>query len=373
MTIAVDTRQPVGDDRNVLECFLELASIHPSDRFIFFSDHAPKHKRSLAPNIIFAVAPQPVFSFLQWPFGYSYKMRALLKQYRPDALVCTGGSPSIRTKFPLCLLVGGLCFLNSPGPLKKSLAGFYKKNLYRLLEQAATIASFSDPLKKFLVSAFPVDENRVQVLPTPVTGNYGPLDANEKQKARDQYADGKEYFLFTGSLFCDNNLVNLLKAFSFFKKRQKSNMLLLMEGIGDPDPANGAGLLKTFRFRDEVKLLGTLTPDEKARVTASAYAIVQPSLHEDLYLEPVQAMKCKVPVIMGDRPAFREICGDAALYAMPDDFMDIAEKMMVLFRDETRCGELVNAGIRKAGEYNTERSLGLLWKWITAAIETETA
>ena len=56
---------------------------------------------------------------------------------------------------------------------------------------------------------------------------FKPLDWEEKEIIREKYAEGKAYFLFSGDINRRSNLINLLKAFSFFKKRQKSNMMLL--------------------------------------------------------------------------------------------------------------------------------------------------
>jgi glycosyltransferase involved in cell wall biosynthesis len=41
---------------------------------------------------------------------------------------------------------------------------------------------------------------------------------------------GNEYFIYSGEIGTHKNLLNLLKAFSAFKKRQKSNMQLLIAG-----------------------------------------------------------------------------------------------------------------------------------------------
>ena len=59
------------------------------------------------------------------------------------------------------------------------------------------------------------------------------MDWEEKELIKEKYADGKAYFLFSGDINQRSNLINLLKAFSFFKKRQKSNMLLLIAGNAD--------------------------------------------------------------------------------------------------------------------------------------------
>ena len=55
--------------------------------------------------------------------------------------------------------------------------------------------------------------------------------------------------------------------------------------------------LKTYKFRNEVKLLENLAKEDLAKITAAAYAMVYPVLYDDLALPPLQAMQCEVPVV----------------------------------------------------------------------------
>lgn len=62
---------------------------------------------------------------------------------------------------------------------------------------------------------------------------FQPLPWEEKIKVKEQYTAGTEYFLYAGSFRPGKNLVNLLKAFSLFKKRQQSNWKLVLAGVAE--------------------------------------------------------------------------------------------------------------------------------------------
>ena len=83
-----------------------------------------------------------------------------------------------------------------------------------------------------------------------------------------KYADGNEYFIYTGEIGSNKNLLNLLKAFSAFKKRQKSNMQLLIAGKPGWKYEEFLENLRLFRFKEEVKLLEYL-PLPEARKSNS--------------------------------------------------------------------------------------------------------
>ena len=144
----------------------------------------------------------------------------------------------------------------------------------------------------------------------------------------------------------------------------KSNMQLLISGrSGDTDDAFGKSL-NSYKYRDNVKLIGMLKEEELANITASAYAFVYPDNSVNFTMQPLEAMRCGVPVITSHAGAIPEICGDAALYCNPDDFNDIAEKMIVLYKDENKRDELIKKGFEQAMLFTMDNCTELLWQTI---------
>ena len=117
--------------------------------------------------------------------------------------------------------------------------------------------------------------------------------------------------------------------------------------------------LRLFRFKEEVKLLEYLPLPELTIVTASAYAMVYPSLLEGFGTQVLEAMKSGVPVITSPASPMSEICGNAALYADPENFKDIAIKMMLIYKDENLRKELIEKATFQAEKYNWDITAGL--------------
>ena len=64
-------------------------------------------------------------------------------------------------------------------------------------------------------------------------------------------------------------------------------------------------------------LTGYLPEEELARLMASAYALVYPSLFEGFGVPVAEAMKCGVPVLTSEKTSMQEVAGEAGLYFNP--------------------------------------------------------
>ena len=98
--------------------------------------------------------------------------------------------------------------------------------------------------------------------------------------------------------------------------------------------------------------------------------MVYPVFYDSLAIAPLQAMQCEVPVVSSNTGALRELCGDAALYFNPEDFKDMAEKMMLVFKDENKAKELVRAGKIQSQRYDWDKTADLLWQSLLKAINS---
>ena len=200
------------------------------------------------------------------------------------------------------------------------------------------------------------------------------VSAEEREMIKQQYAEGNEYFIYPGITSFQKNLKNLLRAFSAFKKRQRSGMQLLFVGERGLQFEDFQESLALYKFKKEIKLLSGLSEPENIKLMTSAYAMVYPVEYEMCANGFLKAMQCEVPVLASSSGAGPEFCGDAALYFQPADHKDIAEKMMEIFRDESLRKELVNKGKTRVQNFNWSDTADAFWKVIenTAAASSGT-
>ena len=114
---------------------------------------------------------------------------------------------------------------------------------------------------------------------------------------------------------------------------------------------------RAFDFPAGVHFAGQIDDVEKlCSYYQQALAFVFPSHYESFGLPPIEAMACGCPVIVSNRAALPEICGNASVYCDPDDPEDIAQKIRQVLEDKKLRSEAVTKGYARIKSFNWERS-----------------
>jgi glycosyltransferase involved in cell wall biosynthesis len=369
MIIAVNTRFLLVDylegyGNFIYETFRRITEQHPEHEFIFIFDR-PYDKRFLFSNNIKTVVTGPAARHpLLWKLWYDIKVPVILKRYKVDVFVSCDGFCSLGTKVPQCLVVHDLAFLHYPSAIKKSHLLFYKRYTPKFLGKAISIATVSEFSKKDIIAQYGTDAKKINVVYNGVKEIFNPINNDAKATIKNKYTDGKEYFIYAGSIHPRKNLITLLKAFSVFKKRQQTNMKLVLAGRLAWQYESFEKDLKSYKYRNDVVLTGYVEDAVLADIIGAAYAQVYPSLFEGFGVPVLEAMRCDVPVITSADSAMQEIAKDAALYADANSHTDIANKMMLLYKDENLRKELILKGRQIVKQYSWDKTATLLWQSI---------
>ena len=373
MVIAVNARFLLpgyleGYGNFMYESFCRIARAQPQHQFIFIFDRPFDPKFIAAPNITGVVTGPPARTPLLWRLWFDYRVPAILRKFKADVFVSTDGFCSLRTRVPQCLVIHDLAFLHYPDFIKKGHLRFYKKYTPGFLRKATTVATVSSFSREDIIAYYRLAPAKITVIYNGVKDVFRPLSHDMGEQVKLQYAGGREYFLCVGAIHPRKNGIALLRAFSQFKKRQKSNMLLLFAGRMAWQTEEFMEKLASFKYRDDVKLLGFLPDGELARLVGAAYALVYPSFFEGFGLPVAEAMRCHTPVITSNTGSLPEVGGDAALYADPNSADDMADKIMTLFRDEHLRAALIEKGAVQAAKYNWDTTADALWQLILKTV-----
>lgn len=337
MVIAVDYRGTEGYRHFIYEIFKIIIAKHNRHTFIFISD------KPLEPSFTFSESIIPIeIRQGKFPLLSQLRMSSLLKKYKADVLVTAG---SWKINVPQVLIASDNI---TPGSLKRS----------------QVVITASEFCKEEIIAKYKIDGKAIEVVYKAVDDIFTPQGFEEREKVNDRYADGNDYFLCTGKND-PLDLLNLLKAFSVFKKMQKSNMQLLIVSCAKVSKEFSEAL-RLYKYKSDVIVLGNISNEELAGVTGAAYAFVHPFFNEG-YLQALEAMKCNVPVITSSDEEIIEICSDAALYFNSYDHKDIAGKMMLIYKDENLRQQLIEKGNEQLRKYSSNNSADLLWKCIEKA------
>jgi glycosyltransferase involved in cell wall biosynthesis len=372
MRIAINTRFLLsgsleGYGHFIFEIFSRLAAQYPQHQFIYIFDRPFDPAFITAPNITPVVTGPPARHPLLWKYWYGYRLPAAAKKAGAEVLVCPDGFCSLHTKIPQVTVVHDLAFLDQPKAIAASHLRFYKRHTPRFIKKSHSVVTVSQYSKEDIIKNYGTSEAKITIVPNAARAIFQPVSWQQREAIKAQYSAGHEYFVYVGSIHPRKNLVNLLKAFSIFKKWQRSDMKLLLCGRLAWQHEAFEESLTTYKHRADVVLMGYQPEATLAQVLAGAYAMVYPSYFEGFGMPVLEAMQCGVPVVTSNTSALPETGGDAALYASPAEPEAIAGEMMRLYKDETLRSALIVKGLARAQTFVWNQSAACLWTCIEKA------
>jgi hypothetical protein len=229
------------------------------------------------------------------------------------------------------------------------------------LKSLKSIFVLSEAAKTELLNKNEIDQNKLSVIYGGSSKIFQPVYHEIKTFIKEKYAEGKEYFIYRGLIKQQNNIIPLLKAFSLFKKRQKSSMKLVLLGRIAWENNDFDKIINTYKYREDLKVINNATKAEEPEILAAAYALIQPYISNNL-LFLFDAMQCHVPVVIENNPAFKKITSDTVLYFDSKNEMDIAYKMKIIYKDETLRSGLIEKSKNLIEDYNWEKTTGAIVK-----------
>lgn len=237
--------------------------------------------------------------------------------------------------------------------LEKNCAmSFFEKIWMKLkmpswLKKADRILVFSTHAQHEIVKRYPFSHDKIDVVKFPVSEELKPNDEDARDVVRYQHTMGNAYFLYHGPIHNAANLLNLLKGFSIFKKKLGSNMKLVLSGSIGAYSAKFLTELETYKYRDDVIVIGKLPLQDEIDLIASCYALVHPCRWDRFGLPVLKAMKLGVAVLTSSNSTHSEQAGMAGMYFNENDPAEIGEKLILIYRDEQMRDEMIGTGLVK--------------------------
>jgi L-malate glycosyltransferase len=142
------------------------------------------------------------------------------------------------------------------------------------------------------------------------------------------------------------NHATLLRAFAHLRADVPDVQLTL---VGD-GPLREAleSLARSLGVRDAVEFTGFVDREAVYRTLATSELYVHPATSEGFCMAVVEAMACRVPVVVGDLEVFHEVVGDAGRFVAPTDPLAFADRMRGLLEDDERRASLADRGFDRA-------------------------
>jgi hypothetical protein len=292
-----------------------LSEFYPEYEFVFITNEinslifSPQNTFS---KVLFNSSVNPLRQYLQ-----QKALQKKIEELRPDIYIGAPGSIFSGMK-KFCLLISTaeeLKQARKKGSNSKTVFCTDDFSFYQLQQQPLANSSK-------LFYAPPV--------PLPV---YQKMGWEERERIKNEVSDGCEYFLLLNPVLQEAEFVNLLKAFSFFKKRLQSSIKLMIAARREEFAAPLLQLLATYKYGSDVLFTGDLSnSNHRASLVAACYAALQVEVPFKTFISLQDALACAVPVVL---------CSHSAISSYENIIIqtgtapeDIARILMLLYKDE---------------------------------------
>lgn len=377
MKIAVNTRfllknKLEGIGWFTYESLKRITRQHPEHEFVFLFDRPYAEEFIFSDNVTGRVLFPPARHPLLWYWWFEYSVTAALKQIKPDIFLSTDGYLSLACQVPQVIVMHDLAFEHFPDHVNALTARYYRHFTPKFAKKAKRIATVSEYSKQDIVKLYDIAPGKIDVVYNGSNELFVPLREEEKVKIRQQFTGGHPYFIYAGALQPRKNIINLFLAFDSFKKNNSCNAKLVMAGR-NWSYHEAMKVHEAMQYREEVIFPGHLTRTDLSRLLGAAEALVYISLFEGFGIPIVEAMHCDVPVITSNISSMPEVAGEAGLLVDPYSVADIAEKMQLMFGNESLKSRLIEMGRLQRQQFTWQRTADELWECVLKAVEESKA
>ncbi|GIV43310.1 MAG: glycosyl transferase [Bacteroidia bacterium] len=373
LTIAVNTRLLLKNKLEGIgwftyESLKRIVKNHPEHHFVFLFDRPYSEEFIFSSNVTplkIGLPARHPFLFYLW---FEWAIPAALKKVNANLFLSPDGYLSLSTNVPQLPVMHDLNFEHYPKDLPFLMSNYYRYYFPKFAQKAARIATVSQASKDDISTLYQIDKNKIDVVYNGASEWFKPISEEEKKSTRNQYTEGKPYFLYVGSLHPRKNLSNLLKAYDLFRKQINSNTQLLIVGekyywTGDMEQT-----YNSMQYKSEIHFTGRLFEEKLGKVMASARALVYVSYFEGFGIPMVEAMNAEVPVLASNVSCMPEIAGEAAHYVNPFDIQNIADGLKEMDKNELLRNQLIEKGKIQRQNFSWDKTAEKLWSSIEKTI-----
>ena len=292
----------------------------------------------------------------------TYEVSRLYQQYRFNGRAHTklGGlyhEPNFlafKYKGPLVLTVHDLSWIRFPETHPADRVRAMNKYFQYGVERASMIITDSQFVKNELKDMFGLADERIKSIPLGVEALFKPLTAAETKPVLQRLGlTHQKYILAVGTLEPRKNLQSALLAYMQLPEKTRKHFPLVLVGMKGWNTSALEKQMSPLVAAGEIRLLGYLTREDLATVTAGALTLIYPSIYEGFGLPPLEAMACGVPVIASNVSSLPEVVADTGLLIEPQDIDGISAAIETMISaPELR---------EQASQKSHQRSRGFTW------------
>ena len=375
MRIVVNTRLLIPNKLDGIGWFTyqtlkRITQQHPEVHFVFLFDRDYSDEFIFSYNITpMVIKPQARHPFLYY-LWFHLSVKNLLNQLKPDLFLSPDGFLALGAKCKQLSVIHDINFFHNPKDLKTLTSKYYNYFFPKYAKEATRIVTVSEYSKEDIETNYVINKDKIDVVYNGINEGFKAIPETEKQLVKDQFTNGKNYFLFVGSQSPRKNLNRLIESFDLFKAQTQSDFKLLLVGAVYSKEKDVKKVISHSKYKNDIIFAGRQPQAILEKIMASAFALTFVPYFEGFGIPIIEAMQCETPVICSRTTSMPEIGGDAVLLVNPFNANNISEAMIELFTNESFRLQLIEKGIQRKKQFSWDKSANLLWESMMKAINS---
>lgn len=345
------------------EVVKRLVEQHPEHEFIFFFDRTYDPKfifgKNVRPVVLHPQARHPIL-FYCW---FEWSIKRALKKHQIDVFFSPDGYLSLGSAVPQIGVIHDLNFEHYPQDIPWQPRWYLRHFFPKFAKKATKIITVSEYSKRDICATYSIPEEKVVVGWNGASELFIPLNDDQIQVIRSENSTGKPYFIFVGALHPRKNVVRLLEAFDAFCSKNEAIDLLI---VGETLWKNTQLALPAMQSetKNRIHFTGHVSQEKLTHLVGAAHSLVYVPYFEGFGIPLVEAMKCGIPIISGDRTSLPEVAGNAAIYCDPFDVASITAKMLELVGDPALYAQLKQFSLERGKLFSWDQTAAVCWETI---------
>jgi len=352
MIIAINARMLFKDrldgiGRLSYEVVKRLAAWRPDDQVYCIYDRVHAEYYDFGPHVKHVSIGLPARHPVLWKLWFDYSIPRFLHKVKADCFISLDGYNTLNSDVPSIIFGHDIAPLHFPQHMKLSHRFYYRRYLPLFLRKADRIVANSAFTKQDILDTLGVEEGKIHVACSGRNDYFMPLSKEQITEVRNNYTQGRPYFIFTGTRSPRKNLIRLISAYEQIKSNHGIEHQLLIVGRSGWKDRGIINKCESSLYKNNIQLLTNINDVDLARIVGSADSAVFVSLYEGFGLPIIEAMACNIPVVTSNISSMPEVAGDAALLVDPFDTDAIARAMYRSISDELLRKELIEEGAKQ--------------------------
>lgn len=329
MTIAFEINFKRNDNNSLQDYLLNLFSFcsekYPNLNFLLISNEKSNLQKTVLPNQQFIIYSSGIVGSIKSFFIQEFLLGFLLKKRKVNILF---SDKFDKRKYKADLTT--FSWIDDLSAIKK----------IQNLSEKRHVFCTNDFIRNQIVNNDSKNEPYTHFSNFNTIERLSPATFEHKEKLKQIFSDGKEYFLF----YSDNwtkkeEFISVMKAFSLFKKWQKSNMQLVLI-LDRSIEEELMKLIESYKHKEDLKIIFNENGQQILEVLSACYGCVM-TINTSIQSKMINAVKLNIPMIVDDCDFNKSGFANACIYSKMDE-IQISKKMILLYKDEDFREQIIN-------------------------------